>query len=217
MSETRGTYTVGTEPAGTTTCLGCGISLDWQAVIEGYCIKCWNQGARLPATTPPLFPPAGNSASQDEPDTAIALPLSLTELVGRLRQARIDAEDAHLRLANERRLWELDHATMIEDAQQAKTLLGDLEVAVRDAALAEYAATGERHLPGVEIKVFKSLMYGAKAALDWCRAHDLFLAFDKRGFEGHAKAHPEQMGDFLVLEEEPKAMIASDLHTWRML
>lgn len=97
-----------------------------------------------------------------------------------------------------------------EERQVDAGLLGDAEHIYRDDCLAEYNQTGEKKLPGGQIKIYTSLEYDEQIAVDWCLAHEhgKLLKLDSRGFEKVAK---ELEPDFVTTIETPKMTLASDL------
>ena len=88
--------------------------------------------------------------------------------------------------------------------------LAAAEEAVRADAVFEYNATGSKHPhPAVKVKIFKRVIYDAKAALEYARQHiPNAVRLDARKFE---KAALELDLGFVEVVAEPRAQIDQDL------
>ena len=87
--------------------------------------------------------------------------------------------------------WQAAHRELLEaaGAAQARALMA--EEALRNAALATYNATGDKHpAPGVEVKMGTKMVYDPAEALAWAVEHGMCLALAKGAFEKVAKASP---------------------------
>jgi len=111
--------------------------------------------------------------------------LHATEL-GQARKAAFDSAD-----------YARDHAALVEEQ-------------VREAALAEYARTGDlRPGPGILIKRFESLEYEPGQAKAWCiQSYPDALRYDARMFEKAARVLKPA---FVEIVETMKPTIARDL------
>ena len=92
----------------------------------------------------------------------------------------------------------------------AKNRLRETEAFVRDMALAQFAATGERH-PHAAVTVVNLtvLTYRPEDALEYCRQHlPNALKLNVRAFEKVAKVADL---DFVTIETEPSTRISKDL------
>ena len=88
--------------------------------------------------------------------------------------------------------------------------IGTAEEAVRADAVFEYNATGSKQPhPAVKVKIFKRVIYDAKAALEYARQHiPNAVKLDSRKFE---KAALELDLGFVEVVAEPRAQITQDL------
>ena len=108
--------------------------------------------------------------------------------------------------------WEVTNMELLHDIWQKGVNIIGMEGSIRDAALAAFQATGDKHpFPGVEVKVFTTLTYDPRDALLWAEEHRVALQLDKRTFEGIARGPTGKSMEFLHTSEEPRAQIASDL------
>ncbi len=108
---------------------------------------------------------------------------------------------------------ELAHRDQFADLYRAKKdaedALAAAEAALREAAVAEYVATGSKApAPGVGIRVTKGLQYDAAQAFAWAKDTGMALVLDKKAFE---KIAPAANLPFVVTIEVPSATIATDL------
>lgn len=89
-----------------------------------------------------------------------------------------------------------------------KDALADAERRLREAALAQYEATGTKKLPhGVGVKIATRMNYDASAAFEWAKSHNMALQLDKTAFERIAKASPMEFVEFV---EMPTATLPTD-------
>ena len=96
-----------------------------------------------------------------------------------------------------------------ENLEEARAQLAMAETVLRDAALQEFARTGNKApAPGVGIRVLTKLVYDLRTAYDWALEHKVALELDVPIFEKLAKAAPPE---FVQVKEEPQATIATDL------
>jgi len=120
-----------------------------------------------------------------------------SKLAGELRARRDDFE-----------------ATIAGDVAASKELMAQMtatEERVRELALAAYDGTNKHVAPGVEVKVFTAVEYDSDVALAWAVKHGLFLQLHKTEFERFAKGSTGTVTEFVVVREELRAQIATDL------
>lgn len=91
-----------------------------------------------------------------------------------------------------------------------------LEVAVRNAAVEAFLATGDKHpAEGVTVKVFKNLSYAIETVTDWARLHmPMVLALDRKRFERAATSGILPDTAPVDVIDEPRVTIASDLSVY---
>lgn len=110
--------------------------------------------------------------------------------------------------------WLAQNAPLLVSIADATERLANQEASVREAATAAFKADGNRRpFPGVEVKVFPTLVYEERDAFQWALEHQIALTLDKRVFEGIAAgpAGQSQSMGFVGQYEEPRAQIARDL------
>lgn len=107
--------------------------------------------------------------------------------------------------------WGVEHQALLDSLVLDIAALAGAEKALRDSAVAEYQATGNKApAPGVAIRMMLRLDYELKEAYDWAEEHKMALKLDVYAFEKVAKASPLAF-DFVVITQEPHALIATDL------
>ncbi len=112
-------------------------------------------------------------------------------------QASIRRESVTFMLAIEDKTVEL---------QRIQQLGKSVDLAVREAAIAEYARTQDKHpSPGVNVNETTLVTYDAGVALAWAIDHRLALSLDVKAFE---KIRPM---DIVTVTQVPKATIAVDI------
>ncbi len=134
----------------------------------------------------------------------------LNDLVSELARARVELAGVRAQL----------EALMANDAiveaqayeRSTKMRIAELENAIREAALKEYAENGnKRPHSAIAVRINKRLRYDVNAALEYCRKHfdaAVEVVLNTKVFE---KAAPNLDLDFVQVVEEPQATIASDL------
>lgn len=136
---------------------------------------------------------------------------ALSELVLRVHLARLSHADAKKRLDVLLEAWQREHSDLYAEVSAYGSDVLTAEAAVRVAAIAEYEARGEkRPTPGVEVKVFSVLTYGADRALAWALEHKIALTLDKKEFE-RLMGKPEARPEWVTELTQPRAQIATDL------
>lgn len=137
----------------------------------------------------------------------------LNDLVSELARARVELAGVRAQL----------EALMANDAiveaqayeRSTKMRIAELENAIREAALKEYAENGnKRPHSAIAVRINKRLRYDVNAALEYCRKHfdaAVEVVLNTKVFEKAAKAAPNLDLDFVQVVEEPQATIASDL------
>lgn len=134
----------------------------------------------------------------------------LNDLVSELARARVELAGVRAQL----------EALMANDAiveaqayeRSTKMRIAELENAIREAALKEYAENGnKRPHSAIAVRINRRLRYDVNAALEYCRKHfdaAVEVVLNTKVFE---KAAPNLDLDFVQVVEEPQATIASDL------
>lgn len=104
--------------------------------------------------------------------------------------------------------WLAETEQLGDTVNRLKEILADAERRLREAALAQYEATGAKKLPhGVGVKIATRMIYDAAAAFEWAKSHDMALQLDKTAFEKIAKASPMEFVEFV---EVPTATLPTD-------
>ncbi len=134
---------------------------------------------------------------------------AIVELAKSLAQTRRDAAHAEALYKACYEAFLADNALIVNARDLWREYLAKAETALREAAVAAYNASGEKHLaPGVEVKVGSSMAYDPAAALAWAKAHTVALSLDKKAFESIA---PSSCPELVQVSEKPTANIATDL------
>jgi hypothetical protein len=106
---------------------------------------------------------------------------------------------------------------LTEEAKQLGSECASAEAMLKANTLAHYQQTGEtKPTAGVQVKLYTHPVYDQDQADKWTREHRVARIpeeiiperFDRRAFEKIAKVTPI---DFVVMKEEPKVTIATDL------
>mgnify|MGYP001576195760 CR=1 FL=1 len=138
---------------------------------------------------------------------------TLLTLVEDVDKARTDYAGLKADLDAKRKVFDIEHAPLIDAVGLAGQEVAVAETACRIAAVNWYILTGKQHkqpLPGVGIRVLRKVIYDAKEAGRWCREHNMFMAVEWKLFERFAKDNPETVA-CVTLEEELQATIAPNL------
>lgn len=132
-------------------------------------------------------------------------------LIGQVVEARRLAALAQETLAELRQQWETDNQAAIQWGKTRQEQLAIAEGLLREAALAVYAATGEKQVaPGVAIRVNRRSVYELAKAEAWSKEHGgIAHVFDPKTFEGLARAG--QAADIVRFEDAPIATLAKSL------
>jgi hypothetical protein len=134
-----------------------------------------------------------------------------TEAV-KLATLRHEAEQREGVIRRARAEFEQTIAVQVNSLAGLRREIEATEGAVRGMALVEYEQTGEKKIiPGVEVKIGKVYSYDAEKAFAWAQGANQFVLpaqLDKKAFE---KALPVLKLDFVTVDDDPKAQIASDL------
>ena len=135
----------------------------------------------------------------------------LDEALVRLLEQRELASKLSGELRAKRDAFEL---TLADDVAASKELVAQMaatEEEVRALALAAYDGTNKHVAPGVEVKIFTAVEYDSDVALAWAVKHGIFLQLHRTEFERFAKGSTSTVAEFVVVREEPRAQIATDL------
>lgn len=126
-----------------------------------------------------------------------------------LRRCLLESMEAVSRIELQLRL---DHQGRYDQRHYLKGLVEAQEATVREQAVKEYQATGDKApSPGVGIRVSETLDYLTDEALAWCKENlRVALTFDKRVFERTVKGMPTPP-TFVSKTPTPTATISPDL------
>jgi hypothetical protein len=129
-----------------------------------------------------------------------------------LAERRRTLEGEKRQLAEARAAWEAGHADLIMATLDAARGVEALTAELKAAALGLYAARREqRPAPGVEVRLYRKVEFGAEARLlAWARQTGLGLTVDRKAVEKIALATPLE-ADIARVLEDPRVFIAADL------
>ena len=107
-----------------------------------------------------------------------------------------------------------EHAELFSKADIAKQYVEKYEEQLREAAVAYFATTEDKHpVVGVNINDTTVIEYDSEAALEWAKRNSnlRLLKLDDTAFKGLAKskARPDDMP--VTVREEPKAVLGRKL------
>jgi hypothetical protein len=94
--------------------------------------------------------------------------------------------------------------------KEASDTARQAEFDLRLVTLRAWETDGNKHQPGVTIRMVKKVIYAPQDALNWAIEHKMFLKLNETAFERFAKDAPPNM-PFVMVNEEPTAAIDSDL------
>ncbi|MCP3684421.1 MAG: hypothetical protein GY861_17215 [bacterium] len=102
-----------------------------------------------------------------------------------------------------------DNKPLFEEIAKTQEALEEVEMKVKELALAEYKETGEKKLHGgIGIRIMQKLDYEEEKAFEWAKAHKICLKLDAKTFEKLAKVEDI---DFVKKFEVPSATIPTKL------
>lgn len=136
----------------------------------------------------------------------------LIERVKELAALRERAADSAFRIKIVRECFEREHADLIASVRETAAIVAAAETALRAVALERYDITKERRpAPGVEIRLFKSYEIDESAGLEWAKEKSICLIPERLDVAAVKKMATVVPLPFVVVDEEPRVMIASDL------
>lgn len=139
---------------------------------------------------------------------------TLVQLREHVRQARAAHDEVRAQYDLAFRSFKDQHERLLEKVELARTEQAHAESALRAAAEAHYAATGEKKpVDGVSIRETTTLEYDDADAIAWAKAAMPQLVaetLDGKAFEKVAKAAPAAV-PFVTITTTGKATIASEL------
>jgi hypothetical protein len=138
---------------------------------------------------------------------------NLVSLVRAVAHARQQLASAQAAVAEARRAFEAEHASLLAALEAARSAQEQAETTLREAVLAAYNATGSKHPhPAVGVRVCTRLVYDQAAVTTWALENlTPLLVLDTKMFEQVAP-HIKVPGVTTVTE--PQATIAQDLEPW---
>ena len=136
----------------------------------------------------------------------------LTERVVELKFLRDRAEFSRGLLRDATEEFHKNNARLIQDAKVHAEAVAASETALKAVALERYDITKDKKpAPGVEIKLFKEYLIDEAAGLAWAQEKQLCLIPAKLDVAAIKKLATVQPLPFVLIDEVPRAMIASDL------
>ncbi len=88
--------------------------------------------------------------------------------------------------------------------------LGELEKEYKANMVAEYEATGEKKFDGGQVKIYKTMDYDPKTALEYAVEERAFGALSLKGV-GFKHLVKSKLPDFVTFGEEAKGSLSTDL------
>ena len=107
--------------------------------------------------------------------------------------------------------WEEAHMDILNDQMETLQTITKLEADLKQQRVSDYDGQDKSPLYGVGIREKTVLYYIETDAYNWAREHKLFLKLDTKAFEKLAK---DGGMDFVTVEKQPQATIATDLSVW---
>jgi hypothetical protein len=134
----------------------------------------------------------------------------LAELARKVAEARRNELQIRAEVAAVRAQVDAENAELFDSLRSAAISTTEAELELKAATVATFNETGGKckQWPGTSIRLMKAFIYDKAEALKWAIEHELCLALDTKAFEGLVKSNPL---DFVKIEEQPSAAIASDL------
>lgn len=141
---------------------------------------------------------------------------SYTEDLKLLAQFRQIEADATLKLKQLRQAFEnsIEYQANMSRLREAQQHSDDMTNIIKANAIQEYLARDNKHPHShVDIRMVTRLVYETPLALEWCKENLTgALKLDYPLFEKHARAIAETAPlDFVEIEKQPQATIATDL------
>lgn len=138
---------------------------------------------------------------------------TLIEAVRELHAARAAAAVTKAAVDDSRKAWEAANAPLLATKKLQDEAVAAAETTVRALADAAYKANpaDRKPAPGVEIKMFKTILYNAERALEWAKKAGMCLIPEQLDEKAFGKVAQATKLDFVSYGEEPKVQIATDL------
>lgn len=141
----------------------------------------------------------------------------MTSLIGRiieLKELRAGAAIWTAKLKARHEDFDRENAQLIQFVRETAAEVAAAETALKAVALQVHGNTGERKpAPGVEIKMFKEYAIDEVAGLLWATEKQLCLIPARLDIAAIKKLATVQPLPFVLIDEVPKATIATDLST----
>ncbi len=138
---------------------------------------------------------------------------TLTELAQKVARARKAEAEVRAKAQAEQAAFLATQAPVIESLRRLETDTYNAEMALREAVVAEYLATGSKKFAMASIRIAKRLVYDAAQAFEWALKHQQCLNLNAGAFEKVVKVLPEdkELAAIARIEEEPMAALNSNL------
>ena len=126
-----------------------------------------------------------------------------------LRQIQANYAEA---LQQSHQVWKDENAGLIANKNELDTDIVKLTAELKAARVDLYDGEDKSKMFGVGIREETVLYYIHQDAYNWAVEHKLALKLDTKVFEKLAKTGPPI--DFVTVEKQPQATIATDLSEW---
>lgn len=138
--------------------------------------------------------------------------MALLERVKELSDLRENQAGLAFTLKGLRDTFDFDYADLIGLVREQAAMVAAAETALRAVAIERYDITKNRKpAPGVEIRLFKSYEIDESAGLAWAKEKSICLIPERLDVAAVKKMATVMPLPFVVVDDEPRVMIASDL------
>jgi len=135
----------------------------------------------------------------------------LDKKVRKLHELRQERQENDKALAAARREWENENAVLLDNGRLISHGIEALERSIKAARVEMFDGEDKSESFGVGIREKTVLYYIEQDAYNWALRHKLCLKLDTKPFEKLAK---DGGMDFVTVEKQPQATIATDLSKW---
>lgn len=138
--------------------------------------------------------------------------MTLIDQLRELDKLRAACDVGVAELKKRRAAFDSENATLVAVLKNDAAAVTAAEIAIRAVAEAEYRTTLNRKpAPGIEIKVFKEYLIDEEEGLRWAQEKKLCLIPEKLDITAIKKLATVTPLPFVVIEDVPKAQIATNL------
>lgn len=135
----------------------------------------------------------------------------MKDKVERLHQLRQEQAANTIELRESKSTWDIDNMHLTSKAMELIEDISKLELRIKAERIHQYNGYDKSPLYGIGLREKTILNYIDQDAYNWALEHKLCLKLDTKSFEKIAK---DGKIDFVTVEKELQATIASDLSKW---